>query len=156
VRTDRCDLPDLSDGADATTRSWAVPLATDVAVVLVFALLGRISHTEGDLVTGTATTAAPFVLGLLAGWLRAPCAGMSAAARARTVRFGAWLLVWTMAGGILLRGLLGEGLAPAFLAVATGVLAVGLVGRRWVAQRWALRAPTGGAADQLDAPAPRR
>lgn len=155
MRTDRCDLPDPGDSAGASTRSWAVPLATDVGVVLLFALLGRISHTEGDLVAGTATTAAPFVLGLLAGWLRAPCAGMSAAARARTVRFGAWLLAWTMAGGILLRGLLGEGLAPAFLAVATGVLAVGLVGRRWLAERWRTRASAAATA-RVDEPAQRR
>ena len=136
MQADRCELPDLGDRADASTRSWALPLAGDVGVVLLFALLGRIAHAEGDLVAGTATTAAPFVLGLLAGWLRAPCAGMSAATRARTVRFGAWLLAWTMAGGILLRGLLGEGLAPAFLLVATAVLAVGLVGRRWAARWW--------------------
>jgi hypothetical protein len=111
---------------------------------VVFAFLGRVSHAEGNLVAGTIGTAAPFVLGLLAGWLRAPCAGMPTAQRARTVRFGWWLLGWTMLGGLLLRWLTGEGLAPAFVLVATGVLAVGLVARRWVALLWESRASISG------------
>lgn len=125
-----------TDGTAPRTGGWAAVLAADVGVVVVFALLGRVSHDEGNLVLGTVGTAAPFVLGLLAGWLRAPCAGMPSALRARTVRFGWWLLAWTMAGGVLLRWLTGEGLAPAFLAVATGVLALGLVGRRALAEWW--------------------
>lgn len=118
-------------------------------VVVAFALLGRVSHEEGNLVLGTLGTAAPFVLGLLAGWLRAPCAGLSAADRARTVRFGWWLLAWTMAGGAVLRWLTGDGLAPAFLLVATSVLAAGLVGRRWVGALWRgrTRGPSGHDAD---------
>lgn len=113
-----------------------MPLLLDLSVVLAFALLGRVSHDRGDLVVGTITTAAPFVIGLLAGWLRAPCAGMPTAERARTVGFGWWLLAWTMGGGLLLRALVGDGLAPAFLLVAAGVLALGLVGRRWALLRW--------------------
>lgn len=135
---DRCDLP-VAAGEGPTRTSWLPVLVADVAVVVAFALLGRVSHDEGQLVVGTAATAAPFVLGLLAGWLRAPCAGLSAADRARTVRFGWWLLAWTMAGGIVLRWLVGDGLAPAFLAVATLVLGLGLVGRRWVAAWWSSR-----------------
>jgi hypothetical protein len=112
-------------------------LAADVVVVLLFALVGRVSHAEGDLVTGTLTTASPFVIGLLAGWVAGSCAGQPPASQARTVRFGWWLLAWTIGGGLLLRALLGEGLAPAFVLVATCVLALGLVVRRWVAGRWA-------------------
>lgn len=132
---ERRDLS-ATDRTSLRTGGWAAVLAADVGVVVVFALLGRVSHDEGNLVLGTVGTAAPFVLGLLAGWLRAPCAGMPSALRARTVRFGWWLLAWTMAGGVLLRWLTGEGLAPAFLAVATGVLALGLVGRRALAEWW--------------------
>ncbi len=128
--TSSCDLG--ADSGEATrTRPWAAPLAADLAVVVAFAFLGRIAHEEGDLVAGTFATSAPFLLGLLAGWLRAPCAGMPTAERARTVRFGWWLLAWTMGGGILLRALLDVGLAPAFLVVAAAVLTLGLVGRRW-------------------------
>lgn len=135
---DRCDLP-AAAGDERAQTSWLPVLVIDVAVVVVFALLGRVSHDEGELLLGTVGTAAPFVLGLLAGWLRAPCAGLSAAERARTVRFGWWLLAWTMAGGIAIRWLVGEGLAPAFHAVATLVLGLGLVGRRWLAVRWSAR-----------------
>jgi len=138
VSLGRCDLPTPADRAEAEG-SWPPVLAADVAVVVVFALLGRLSHDEGNLLTGTLGTAAPFVLGLLSGWLRAPCAGLSAAQRSRTTRFGWWLLAWTMAGGAVLRWLGGDGLAPAFLAVATLVLGVGLVGRRWVVERWLVR-----------------
>jgi hypothetical protein len=136
MRADRCDLPDTVDGAVDPTSSWVSPLVTDLLVVMLFAFLGRVAHAEGDLVAGTLTTAAPFALGLLAGWLRAPCAGIPTAHRARTVRFGWWLLAWTMGGGVLLRAMLGDGLAPAFLLVATTVLTVGLVGRRWGQQWW--------------------
>lgn len=121
--------------------SWAPVLLADLAVVVAFAWVGRVTHDEGDLLVGTAGTAAPFVLGLLAGWLRAPCAGMPTARRAGTVRFGWWLLAWTMGGGIAGRWLVGDGLAPAFLVVATAVLAAGLVGRRWAIVRWSSRRP---------------
>jgi hypothetical protein len=140
VSLESCDLPADADDLGPRPSHWASALVADVTVVVVFALLGRVSHSEGSLVLATIGTAAPFMLGLLAGWLRAPCAGMPTAQRARTVRFGWWLLAWTMAGGVLLRWLTDEGLAPAFLAVATGVLAVGLVGRRWASQWWRRRA----------------
>ncbi len=133
---DRCDVPPTDDAESSGTAAWLPSLVADLVVVLLFALLGRISHEEGNLALGTLGTAAPFALGLMAGWLRAPCAGMPTAQRARSVRFGWWLLAWTMGGGILLRWLVGDGLAPAFLLVATAVLTVGLVGRRRVVARW--------------------
>lgn len=139
MSTDRCDAAGGGDPSTPPTRSWLLPLGLDLGVVVLFALLGRIAHGEGSLVTGTMGTAAPFVLGLLAGWLRAPCAGMPTAQRAQTVRFGWWLLAWTLGGGMVLRWLLGEGVAPAFVLVSTAVLAAGLVGRRFVIQRWAPR-----------------
>ncbi|MDQ4092863.1 MAG: DUF3054 domain-containing protein [Actinomycetota bacterium] len=53
-----------------THRPVAVALAAgaDVSAVLVFAAVGRRSHAEADAL-GTLTTAMPFLLGLLAGWL---------------------------------------------------------------------------------------
>lgn len=128
-----CDLPADAGDQRIASRAWVPVLGLDLVVVVVFAFLGRVAHEEGNLVLGTVGTAAPFAIGLLAGWLRAPCAGMSAAGRVHTVRFGWWLLLWTMLGGVLLRWLAGEGLAPAFLLVAVTVLGAGLVGRRWVA-----------------------
>ncbi len=133
---DRCDLPPPAASTPSTTAAWLPSLVADLVVVLLFALAGRVSHDEGNLLLGTLGTAAPFALGLMAGWLRAPCAGMPTALRARSVRFGWWLLAWTLGGGILLRWVVGDGLAPAFLLVAAAVLAIGIVGRRWVVARW--------------------
>jgi putative flippase GtrA len=141
VYFDRCDVPP-DTGTTAGSSAWALPLGVDLVVVLLFAMLGRLSHDAGNLVAGTLSTAAPFVLGLLAGWLRAPCAGLPSATMARSVRFGWWLLGWTMAGGVVLRALTGQGLAPAFLVVAAAVLAVGLVARRWIARWWTGRRDT--------------
>jgi hypothetical protein len=128
-----------SGGPGGRRSRWPPVLAADLAVVLAFAFIGRVVHGEGSLVAGTIGTAAPFVLGLLAGWLRAPCAGLGAASRARTVRFGWWLVAWTLGGGLLLRWVAGDGSAAAFVAVASGVVTVGLVGRRWLVQVWQSR-----------------
>jgi hypothetical protein len=43
--------------------------AADVLAVLVFAAVGRSSHAEGLDAVGVLTTAAPFLFGLLLGWL---------------------------------------------------------------------------------------
>jgi hypothetical protein len=135
VSLNRCDQPPRAAAEPVGTLAWLPALVADICLVVLFALAGRISHDEGNFVLGTLGTAAPFALGLMAGWLRAPCAGMATAQRARSVRFGWWLLLWTLGGGILLRWVVGDGLAPAFLLVATAVLLVGLVGRRWVGAR---------------------
>jgi Protein of unknown function (DUF3054) len=54
-----------------TIRATTVTLAAgaDVLAVLVFATLGRSSHAEGITAFGVLTTAVPFLLGLLVGWL---------------------------------------------------------------------------------------
>ena len=54
-----------------TVRPTTVTLATgaDVFAVLAFATAGRSSHAQGVDAFGVLTTAAPFLLGLLVGWL---------------------------------------------------------------------------------------
>ncbi len=54
-----------------TIRPTTVTLAAgaDVLAVLVFATVGRSSHAEVVDAVGVLTTAAPFLLGLLSGWL---------------------------------------------------------------------------------------
>lgn len=54
-----------------TVRQTTVMLAAgaDVLAVLVFAAVGRNSHAEVVEALGVLTTAAPFLLGLLVGWL---------------------------------------------------------------------------------------
>ena len=49
-------------------RSALVALVVDVAFVLLFATIGRISHAEGVTVGGVAGVAGPFLVALLVGW----------------------------------------------------------------------------------------
>ena len=105
-------------------------LATDAAAVLVFVAAGRRSHEEGLTVLGIARTAAPFLLGLGAGWLatrawRAPAS--------LSTGLGVWAA--TAAGGLVLRALVfGDGVAPAFVVVAICALGLLLVGWRLAAR----------------------
>ena len=83
---------------------------------------------------GLATTAWPFLVGLLAGWAvtrgwRHPLAPL---------RTGAGVWVATVAVGMLLRAASGQGIAIAFVIVAAVTLLVLLVGWRVVA--WGIRA----------------
>lgn len=107
----------------------------DLAVIIVFVVLGRAEHDStaaegGSALTGLATTLAPFAVALGAAWAqpsirRAPLA----------VRSG--LIVWvvTLAGGLALRSLVvGDGIAPAFIAVAAGFTALGIIGWRSIAR----------------------
>lgn len=111
--------------------------ALDTALVVVFAAIGRASHGE-DALLGLWTTAWPFLVALVGGWLitrgwRAPLAP------ART-GLGVWAI--TVAGGMLLRAVTGQGTALAFVIVAAVTLLVLLVGWRAVAALVARRRRT--------------
>lgn len=108
-------------------------LIIDVVLVVVFAAIGRATH-DGDVLgpfgSGLATTAWPFVVALLVGWLatrawRRPVA---------VVKTG--LPVWaiTVAVGMVLRALSGQGVAVAFVIVATITLALLLLGWRGISR----------------------
>ncbi len=106
-------------------RVVALALAADVVAVLVFAGIGRSSHAEGVTALGVLDTAAPFLLGLLAGWLggrgwRAPAG----------IRAGCWALGGTVLVGMAVRGALTGRLPWTFVLVATVSLAVFLLGWR--------------------------
>lgn len=112
-----------------------IVLLIDVALVLLFAAVGRGSHGESVL-GGLAGTAWPFLLGLGVGWLVALAVG-------RTGRRGfdprrlvpEGLLIWAGAVvvGMLARVVAGQGTAPSFIVVAGVVLAVFLLGWRLLA-----------------------
>ena len=107
------------------SRTIAVALLLDTALVVAFAALGRASH-DSDVFGGLWQTAWPFLLGLALGWLltlawRAPLA---------PVRTGLGVWAATVIGGMLLRAASGQGTAPAFIIVATSTLLVLLVGWR--------------------------
>ena len=100
----------------------------DTALVVVFTVIGRLSHDEHPL-AGLWTTSWPFLLALIVGW------AISFAWRAPTAPVRTGLPVWavTVAGGMLLRAADGQGVQPAFVVVASLVLLAFLVGWRLVA-----------------------
>ncbi|WP_353116074.1 DUF3054 domain-containing protein [Microbacterium sp.] len=105
-------------------------LVVDAVLVLVFAVIGRVSHKEDAL--GFLLTAWPFLVALLAGHL------LAALLPARPRRpWGMWwgVVVWavTVAGGMLLRVVAGGTAAVPFIIVATLVLALFLLGWRAIA-----------------------
>lgn len=110
-------------------RTWL--LWIDVVVVFAFVIVGRRTHEEAETFTGVLRTAAPFVLGLLAGWTLA-----AAWRRPADLRVGAGITVATVAVGMVLRNLIfEEGTATTFIVVASLFLTAGLMGWRLVA-RW--------------------
>jgi FtsH-binding integral membrane protein len=111
-------------------RSARVAVVLDVLCVLVFVVIGRASHADGESLGGIASTSWPFLCGLGAGW---------AAARAWRrplglvpAGVGAWL--GTVAVGMVLRVVAGQGTAVAFVIVALAFLGLFLLGWRVVAR----------------------
>ena len=104
-------------------------LLLDVALVVLFAGLGRGSHAREATLAGLFETAWPFLAGLAVMWLaalvwRRPLAPL---------RSGVPLWIGTVAIGMLLRALTGAGTALPFVIVATATLLAFLVGWRAVA-----------------------
>lgn len=118
-----------SAASDRATRLRpGAAFALDAVLVVAFAATGRATH-DGDVWSGLAVTAWPFLAALVVGWLitrawRAPSAPVR-------VGIGVWLT--TVVGGMLLRALSGQGTAIAFVIVATATLFAALVGWRFVA-----------------------
>lgn len=105
-------------------------LGVDVLAVLVFCALGRRSHDEGLDAAGVATTAWPFLIGTILGWL------LSRGWRRPTAVAPTGLVVWvsTVVVGMLLRRATSAGVAASFIAVASVVTALLLLGWRAAAE----------------------
>ncbi|GAB2968058.1 DUF3054 domain-containing protein [Frigoribacterium salinisoli] len=101
-------------------RTRGVPLAVDLAAVLLFVVVGRRSHDEGQALLGLLTTLWPFALGALAGH------GLLLALRRRASAPTSGLVVWpvTVGIGMLLRVASDQGVQASFVVVATVVLGV--------------------------------
>ncbi len=102
--------------------------ALDVCCVLVFVVIGRHAHHDGDSVAGIWHTAWPFLAGLAAGlaavrFWRGPLSIVPAG-------LGAW--VGAAGAGMAIRVLAGQGTATAFIVVACSFLALFLLGWRAV------------------------
>jgi hypothetical protein len=103
-----------------------VAVALDVCCVLVFVVIGRASHTQGESLAGIASTSWPFLCGLAAGWAAARAWRRPLALRP------AGLVVWlgTVAVGMILRVVSGQGTAVTFIVVALAFLGLFLLGWR--------------------------
>jgi Protein of unknown function (DUF3054) len=112
------------------TRGAVRAAVLDVAVVLVFVVIGRASHHDGETVPGVASTAWPFLAGLGAGWLVARVWRRPAALVPSGV--AAWL--GAVAVGMVLRVVAGQGTAVSFIIVALCFLGLFLLGWRLLAR----------------------
>lgn len=98
-------------------------LVLDLCCVLAFVVIGRASHTEGETVAGIATTAWPFLAGLLIGWV-------ATRTWRRASGVGVWLV--TVAAGMVLRVVSGQGTAVTFVLVSLVFLGLTMLGWRAV------------------------
>ena len=107
-----------------------VSAVADVCCVLIFVVIGRASHTQGETVAGIASTSWPFLCGLGAGW------AASRAWRRPLAILPSGIAVWlcTVALGMLLRVVSGQGTARPFIVVALAFLGLFLLGWRLLAR----------------------
>jgi hypothetical protein len=108
----------------------ALGLALDAALICLFAAIGRRNHGETSALLAVATTAWPFLAGMVAGWLISVSALRRAPLRVRDA-IPVWLS--TVAIGMVLRSLTDAGTAFSFIVVATVFLGAGLLGWRALA-----------------------
>ena len=100
----------------------------DLLCVLLFVGIGRSAHQHGLSLSGIASTAWPFATGLAIGWLGVRSTGHSG----ERLLSGLFIVVVTVAAGMILRVVSGQGTAAAFIAVAVAFLSLFLVGWRFV------------------------
>ncbi|MGO4453840.1 DUF3054 domain-containing protein [Arthrobacter sp. RAF14] len=103
-------------------------IVLDVALILLFAGIGRDAHHREQGFLGVFVTAWPFLAGAAAGWL------VPRVWRSPLRLWPAGVSVWlgALAGGMLLRALTGQTVVLAFIIVATLFLALVLLGWRAV------------------------
>lgn len=108
----------------------------DTGLVVAFVAIGRRNHDEDPGVLGLLSTAAPFLIGLVAAWLI-----VRAWNQPTLLRTG--LMIWpiTVAVGMVVRQIVGDGTALSFVIVATLFVGATLVGWRAVFEAIANRRP---------------
>jgi uncharacterized membrane protein (GlpM family) len=110
-------------------RRISIAAVLDTVAIVLFVAIGRRNHDQDPAITGTMFTAAPFLIGLAAGWLvtrawRSPFSLITGAI--------VWLV--TIVVGMVLRNLMFDrGTAASFVVVATLFTGASLLGWRAVA-----------------------
>ncbi len=103
-------------------------IALDVALVLAFVTLSRLSHSQPMTPDGIAGTAWPFLVGLVIGWL------VTRSWQSTLTFWAAFgVFIGTFAVGIAFRHLTFTGAQPSFVAMAFSVMSVLLMGWRLMA-----------------------
>jgi Protein of unknown function (DUF3054) len=120
-------LSSVKNASRAARCGW---LCFDALVVVVFVVIGRSTHHHVMTWSGFASTAWPFVVGLLIGWVWVLARGRAGA----TLTSGVVVWLCTVVVGMLLRVEFGQGTAVAFIAVALGFLGALMLGARLVAR----------------------
>jgi hypothetical protein len=108
-----------------------VAAALDTAVVILFVAIGRRNHDEGSAIGEVIRIAAPFLIGLGAGWV-------VARAWRKPFELTTGVAIWVVTiglGMVLRRTLFDRGTAWSFIVVATVFTGVLLLGWRLVAPR---------------------
>jgi len=100
----------------------------DTVALLIFVAIGRRAHEHGITVAGMASTFWPFAIGLLAGWILIIRTNRDLTA----TRSGLWIVVVTVALGMVLRVVSGQGTAVTFIIVALVFQSLFLMGWRAV------------------------
>lgn len=117
--------------------SVATTIAIDAVLVIVFCIIGRLSHEKGIFgdIPGLVGTIWPFLAALVV------VHAVALALRVPAQKVIPGVLVWivTVGGGLALRAVSGQGTAVPFIIVATITLALFLIGWRliaaWMARR---------------------
>jgi hypothetical protein len=113
-------------------------LSLDLTSVLLFVAMGRATHETGTSLSGYLEVAAPFVIGLVVGWI-----ATRAWREPLSIETGIGVLASTVVVGMLLRKVAwNDGIQLSFVLVATAFLALFLIGWRLVAER--VSSPSGG------------
>lgn len=118
----------LKPAKPSLTAVAAAAAVADLALILVFAAVGRDAHQRGDVVSGVLLTAWPFLAGAAAGWLAARAWRDPLSVR----RSGLAVWLGSLVGGMLLRAVTGQTVVLPFVIVALLSLGVLLVGYRLI------------------------
>lgn len=110
---------------------WWATLGLDLALVVIFAAIGRLSHGEGMDAAGIAMTAWPFLVGLIGTTIIL----LGLKRPTEHVLNGAIVWLGTLGFGMWIRAKSGEGVQPSFVIVAGIFLIIGMLGWRLMAAR---------------------